>query len=185
MKRLASSLFLVALFASVAPAQLASTAQPAQAQAQTAPCVTVPSNAHKQQGGTVALKPPTKWQQYLDAQRKAFAIKYGVVLPDTPTQVPLAPQPALPPCPPPVAVAAPPAPKLPTDTTVTLHCNPTTPSSKDAGHPTTLTLPDPHDFAIPKPSDFEADTVVPDLAAKTPCYLVKVDPATQKPFIQR
>ena len=74
--------------------------------------------------------------------------------------------------------------KLPPDFTATLHCNPMTPSPKDsAGHPTTLTLPDPHDYAVPKSNDFEADSVVPDLAAKTACYLVKVDPKTNKVFV--
>jgi hypothetical protein len=74
--------------------------------------------------------------------------------------------------------------KLPPDTTVTLHCNPMTPSPKDGGaRQTTLTLPDPHDFAVPRPNEFEADSVVPDLSAKTPCYLVKVDPKTNKTFV--
>jgi hypothetical protein len=75
--------------------------------------------------------------------------------------------------------------KLPPDAMVTLRCNPLTPSPQGTTRQTTLTLPDPKDFAVPKADAFLADNVVPDTAAKTPCYLIKVDPKTGKSFIQQ
>jgi len=135
-------------------------------------------------------------QQLLDKQRQRIQQQTGIAIPSVDDLKKDMQQP----CPAPAANAATktgntaggnsaatqqPVPlKLPPDTTVTLHCNPMTPSPKDgSGRQTTLTLPDPHDFAVPKANEFEADSVVPDLAAKTPCYLVKVDPKTNKSFV--
>jgi hypothetical protein len=56
-------------------------------------------------------------------------------------------------------------------------------TSGASGHTSTLVLPDPHDFAIPKANEFEVDNVVPDLAAKTGCWAVKIDPKTGKSFV--
>jgi hypothetical protein len=155
--------------------------QPAQAQAQPAPCVTTPTVPNPS-GNKASFKVPSKWRQQIQKST-------GITVPDstdipqtaTPKQAPCVPQAGSPKSPAPIQQAAL---KLPPDFTATLHCNPMTPSPKDsAGHPTTLTLPDPHDYAVPKPSDFEADSVVPDLAAHVACYLVKVDPKTSKVFV--
>ena len=162
--------------------QQASTPLPTQAQAQPAPCVTTSVNPSPS-GSHASFKMPNKWKQQIQTTT-------GITVPDssTDTQQTATPKPA--PCAPQTGATKPPAAlqqaalKLPPDFTATLHCNPMTPSPKDsAGHATTLTLPDPHDYAVPKPSDFEADSVVPDLAAKTACYLVKVDPKTSKVFV--
>jgi hypothetical protein len=133
---------------------------------------------------------PDKWKQYLNKQRQQIQNTTGVPMPDVAADIeqaanskpaPCAPKAASPKTPPPLQA---PTLKLPPDMTVTLHCNPMTPSPKDAsGHPTTLTLPDPHDFAVARTNEFEVESVVPDLAAKTPCYAVKVDPKTSKSFV--
>jgi hypothetical protein len=60
-----------------------------------------------------------------------------------------------------------------------------TPSPQGGSHQTTLTLPDPKDFALPKANDFLVDSVVPGTAARTACYLIKVDPKTGKSFVQQ
>jgi hypothetical protein len=163
--------------------------QPPQAQAQPAPCVNTPSNPNPS-GNNPAIKVPGKWQQIINKQRQKLEATTGIAVPDPSTSIDQAANSKPAPCPSQAgssktALPTPaPALKLPPDITATLHCNPMTPSSKDAsGRPTTLTLPDPHDFALPKATDFEVDNVVPDLAAKTPCYLVKVDPRTSKSFV--
>jgi len=160
--------------------------QPAQAQLQ--PCATTPTPSLS--GNSPAIKVPNKWRQMLDRQRQQIEAKTGIPMPDVATGIEQAANAKPTPCPPQAVLpktsqpAQAPVLKLPPDTTITLHCNPMTPSAKEAnGRPTTLTLPDPHDFAVPKPTDFLVDSVVPDLAAKTPCYLVRVDPKTNKSFI--
>lgn len=183
-----SLLILAALIAPLAIGQQPSP-QPTQAQGQPVPCVTTPTNPNPS-GYNPAVKVPSKWQQVLDKQRQQLAAKTGIAIPDPSTAIA---QPATPKsnsCPPQAASPKPPPPtqapilRLPPDTTLTLRCNPLTPSPKDgSAHPTTLTLPDPHDFAVPKANDTEFDAVVPDLSAKTQCYRIKIDPATGKSFI--
>jgi hypothetical protein len=189
MKTKVGFLIFAVSFASMAIGQQASISQPSPAQAQPAPCVTTPT-APNPSGSNAGFKVPGKWRQALDKQRQQIEKTTGISVPDVATDTQQAANAKPVPCPPPAnSPKAPPsiqAPvlKLPPDTTVTLHCNPMTPSPKDAnGRPTTLTLPDPHDYALPKANDFEVDSVVPDLAAKTPCYLVKVDPKTNKSFV--
>jgi hypothetical protein len=161
---------------------------PQPTQAQPIPCVT--TSTPNPSGNNIHVKVPNKWQQALSKRLGKIEEQTGIDVAGVATDMqqvakakpaPCLPQGAPSKNPPP---ALPPALKLPPDTTVTLHCNPMTPSAKDVnGHPTTLTLPDPHDYAPPKPTDFEFDSVVPDLAAKTPCYLVKVDPKSNKSFV--
>jgi hypothetical protein len=163
-------------------AQQAATSQPAQAQVPSAPCTTTSTTPNPSANHTT-FKVPNKWKQQIQKTT-------GITVPDgsADPQQPASPKPV--PCTPQAGATKPPvatqqaALKLPPDFTATLHCNPMTPSPKDsAGRPTTLTLPDPHDYAVPKPNDFEADSVVPDLAAHVACYLVKVDPKTSKVFV--
>jgi hypothetical protein len=183
MKTHTSLLILAALMASISlDAQQSPNPQPPPAQVQPAPCVTT-STTPAPSGNHATFKVPSKWRQQIQKTT-------GITVPDGSTDTPQTATAKPAPCVPQTASPKTPAPfqqqalKLPPDFTATLHCNPMTPSPKDsAGHPTTLTLPDPHDYAVPKPSDFEADSVVPDLAAKTACYLVKVDPKTNKVFI--
>jgi hypothetical protein len=183
MKTKTIALFFAALVAvTSAAAQQNVNPQPTQVLAQPAPCVTT-STTTNNLGNKTTFRVPSKWRQQIQKTT-------GITVPDgstdaqqnaTPKPAPCVPQAGSPKTLAPVPQAAL---KLPPDFTATLHCNPMTPSPRDsAGHPTTLTLPDPHDYAVPKPSDFEADSVVPDLAAKTACYLVKVDPKTNKVFI--
>jgi hypothetical protein len=178
------------LMPALAYSQQSPNPQPPQAQVQSAPCVTTPTP--NPSGNNATVKVPSKWKQYLDRQRQQIEAKTGIPVPDVATGIEQVANSKPAPCPPqaspPKIPQAAPAPalKLPPDTTVTLHCSPLTPSSKDAnGHPTTLTLPDPHDFAVPKANEFEFDSVVPDLAAKTPCYLVKVDPKSNRSFVSQ
>jgi hypothetical protein len=157
--------------------QQAATPQPTQAQEQPAPCVTTPTNP-KSSGNNPTFKIPSGWRQKI-------AAKTGITLPDVPTGAAQSANPKPVPCPPPVTAPKTPQPfpaKLPPDMTLTLHCTPLPP--KDAnGHQSTLILPNPNDFASPKPSDILADSVQPDLSAKTGCWQVKVDPVTKKSFI--
>ena len=163
--------------------------QPMQTQEQAVPCVITPTSPNPS-GPNTAVKVPNKLQQILNKQRQAIAAKTGITLPDVPNNIALPANSKPIPCPPqagsPKNSQPTPSPmlKLPADTTVTLHCNPMSPSPKDsAGHQATLILPNPADFATPKPGDFLVDSVVPDLAAKTGCWQVKVDPLTKKSFI--
>jgi hypothetical protein len=179
----------VSLLTTTALTQQNANPQPS-AQAQSVPCSTT-STAPSPSGNNAAYKIPGKWKQLLDKQRQKVETATGISVPDPSTDIEQAlnSKPATP-CP---AQATPPknlptalltVAKLPPDVSTTLHCSPITPSTSGAtGHPTTLTLPDPHDFATPKPTDFEVDTVVPDLAAKTGCWSVKIDPKTGKSFV--
>jgi hypothetical protein len=188
------TLIAATLFAAPAlQAQLAATPQPSQAQSP--PCIadnkTNPSTQDKKLGSTIV----DKWKKKLNDEAAKLGKQTGVPMPTTDDLGQLGSAKPIP-CPPKVAAPAPatapqaaaaqPATvKLPPDTFVTLRCNPMTPSPQGGGRQTTLTLPDPKDFAVPKPNDFLADSVVPDTAAKTPCYLIKVDPKTGKSFVQQ
>lgn len=159
------------------------------AQAQSAPCTNSSTNPNPQDNN-VAVKVPGKWRQLLNKQLQKTEAKTGISLPDPSADVQQAVNSKPAPCPPQTASpkSPPPTPapimKLPPDTTVTLHCNPMPPSANGASNrPTTLVLPDPHDFATPKANEFEVDNVVPDLSAKTGCWSVKVDPKTGKSFV--
>ena len=160
--------------------------QPTQAQAQTAPCVTTPTSPNPS-GSNTHVKIPNALQRALNKQLGKIQESTGVDVGGIAVEVTQDAKPRSIPCPTKTGVVNNPQPvlpavlKLPPDITTQLHCSPLTPSAN--GHPTTLTLPDPHDFGAPKPTDFLVDSVVPDLAAKTPCYLVKVDPKTNKSFV--
>ncbi len=161
-----------------------------QAQAQTTPCTTTNPATGNAQNNKSHSTFADKWKKKIDDESAKLGAKAGVPMPTTDDLAKLGsakPAPCLPKAANP-SPATPPQPatlKLPPDTTVTLHCNPLTPSPQGAGRQTTLTLPDPKDFALPKATDFLADSVVPDTAAKTPCYLIKVDPKTGKSFVQQ
>ena len=154
-----------------------------QLQAQTAPCTPVATPINAANTGSL-IKPTTQSQQAIAKWRKKLSDKVGIDLPD-PTQIAKAKK-TLPPCQPaqlssqPAAVSKPPA-----DASVTLRCNPmVTPPKGAAGATTGFTLPDPHQYGLPEQANqFEADNAVPDLNAKTPCYVLKVDPKTNKYFI--
>lgn len=185
-----SLMIIVLLIPFSASAQQGPNPQPS-VQAQPGPCPS--TSTPNPQDNNAGVKVPGKWRQLLNKQIQKTEAKTGISLPDPSAEVeqavnskPVAP------CPPPAASPKNPPPpqapvlKLPPDTTITLHCNPMAPSTSGAsGHPSTLVLPDPHDFAIPKANEFEVDNVVPDLAAKTPCYLVKVDPKSSKSFVSQ
>jgi len=169
-------------------AQQSPSPQPTQVQTQSAPCATTPTAPKPPQG--IGFKFPSKLQQAINRQRAQIQNQTGIsVPPPSLNQTPQRAQTAHP-CPAPTTTSATPAPpkeaelKLPPDTSLTLRCNPLTPSSKGGSGPqTSLTLPDPHDFGLPKPGQWEADSVAPDLSAKTPCFLIKTDPKTNKSFI--
>ena len=157
---------------------------------QTAPCTAAPSPAPATRPNNSRPSIIDKWKKKINDEGVKLGQQTGVPMPTT-DDIPL-PTAKPTPCPPKAVVpAAPPASpqpapvKLGSDMTVTLHCNPLTPSPQGGARQTTLTLPDPKDFAVPKATDFLADSVVPDTAAKTPCYLIKVDPKTGKSFVQQ
>ncbi len=180
-------LFLVVLRGVSLYGQQAVTPQPTQAQVQ--PCVPT-STTPNPSGPKVTIKVPSKWRQTLDKQIRKMEVQSGVPISEVTADVAQAatskPAPCIPQTVAAKAVPVAQAPvKLPPDitTTTTLHCNPIDPSSKDAsGHPTTLTLPDPHALGTPKPSEMEVDAVVPDLKATTGCWKVRVNPATGRSF---
>lgn len=171
--------------------QSPSPATPAsQTQAQAAPCTTTNPTTGTAQNNKPRSTFADKWKKKIDDESAKLGAKAGVPMPTTDDLGKLGsakPAPCLPKAanPSPAAVPQPAMAKLPPDTTVTLHCNPLTPSPQSASRQTTLTLPDPKDFALPKATDFLSDSVVPDTAAKTPCYLIKVDPKTGKSFVQQ
>jgi hypothetical protein len=160
-----------------------------QTQAQSAPCTTAQTSsptAQKKSGTSFA----DRLKKKINDETAKLGTKAGVPLPTTDDLTDAgSAKPA--PCPPkaaasaPAALAQPATVKLPPDTLVTLRCNPMTPSPQGGARQTTLTLPDPKDFALPKANDFLVDSVVPDTAAKTPCYLIKIDPKTGKSFVQQ
>jgi hypothetical protein len=166
-------------------AQQSPSPQPVQSQAQTAPCVATASSPKAAQNSNSGSGYLAKVQKKYDDNAKKLGIPTAKELAAymKATEPPCPPKPASTPAP---ATAPQQAPvKLPPDTSVTLHCNPLTPPAQGGGRQTTLTLPDPKDFAVPKANDFLMDSVVPDTAAKTPCYLIKVDPKTGKSFVQQ
>jgi hypothetical protein len=182
-----TNLFLAwaALVTSLATAQPSPNPQPpAQVQAQPVPCVT--SAPQNPSGNQTVTQASTKLQRFLDKQLQA---KTGISVADlaSATQTPT---PKAVPCPTQTATSKiPPTPqpqplKLPPDTTTTLHCDPRVPKVVSE-YPITLSLPDPHAYAVPKPGQFEWDSVLPDLAAKTPCWSISVDPKTNKSFINQ
>ena len=184
MRAIKTLLNVAILLTPFAGAQQSPSPQPAQAQP--APCAASNTQTNKPTSSTL-----DKWKKKLNDKGTEFGNRIGVPMPtpDEASQL-ISTKPA--PCPPKAttpAVATAPAPaalvKLPPDTFVSLHCNPMTPSSQGGSRQTTLTLPDPKDFAIPKATDFLADSVVRDTAAKTACYLIKVDPKTGKSFVQQ
>jgi|SRR5579859_7670291 len=186
-----SLLVLAALFAPLAIGQQPSP-QPTQVQAQPAPCVTTPTTPNPSGNGPT-IKVPNKWRQMLDQQRQKIEAKTGIPMPDVATDIEQASKSKPAPCVPqtgsskPVPPTPSPILKLPPDitTTTTLHCNPSSPLQEDGKRrSTTLTLPDPYNYASPKPTDVLVDSVVPDLAAHVPCYAVRVDIKTLKSFIQ-
>jgi hypothetical protein len=176
--------FASVLIGYAASAQQSPNPQP-QTQDQTIPCV--PSTAPNPPGSNSHIKVPNALQRALNKQLGKIQDSTGVDVGGIAGDVAQAANSRPVPCPTQISVVKNPQPvqspvlKLPQDVTTVLHCSPLTPAVN--GHPTTLTLPDPHDFAVPKPTDFLVDSVVPDLAAKTPCYLVKVDPKTTKSFV--
>jgi hypothetical protein len=181
MKPTMSLLILAALNASLAIGQQAATAQPTQAQS--GDCPTIPNNPNPS-NNTAAVKVPSKLQQFLNKQRQQIEAKTGIPMPDVPANLPQSANSKPVPCAPQVASPKSPqplAPKLGPDMTITLHCTPMSP--KDANGHATLILPNPNDFASPKPSNYLVDSVLPDLSAKTGCWQVKVDPVTKKSFI--
>jgi len=156
--------------------------------AQPLPCVTT-STALNPSGNNPTIKVPNKLRQVLNKKLQKVEDQTGIPISEVGTEIAQASASKPTPCPP---LAVPPktsqtvvAPvlKLPPDITATLHCNPMTPSANS--RPTTLTLPDPHEFATPKPTDFLVDNVVPDLAAHAPCFQVKVDPKTGRSFLSQ
>lgn len=189
MKREALLLAVTTLLAAQGIGQQSPNPQPS-VQAQSAPCTA--TSTPNPSGNSGTFKVPGKVHQILNKQLQKVQASTGISLADPSSDVeqtvnskptPCPPQAASPKNPPPTPA---PTPRLPPDTTVTLHCNPMPPSTSGAsGRPTTLVLPDSHDFAIPKANEFEVDNVVPDLAAKTPCYLVKVDPKSSKSFVSQ
>jgi hypothetical protein len=179
----------VLLFAALLVLQHAQAQQPSPQPAQPQPCATTSTTPS---GNNPAIKVPNKWQQMINKKLQKIENQTGIPVSDVATDVAQAgnskqpapcPTQAVPPKNPPPTPA--PALKPPPDvtTTTTLHCNPMTPST--SGHPTTLTLPDPHEFAVPKPTDWLVDAVVPDLAAHAPCFQVKVDPKSGKSFLSQ
>jgi hypothetical protein len=164
--------------------------QPTQGQAQTAPCVTTPTSPNPS-GSNTHVKIPNALQRALNKQLQKVqgttGVDVGGVVQDLQQDTKSKPAPCPTQAVPPKNPLPTPAPALkpPPDitTTTTLHCNPMTPST--SGHPTTLTLPDPHEFAVPKPTDWLVDAVVPDLAAHAPCFQVKVDPKTGRSFLSQ
>jgi hypothetical protein len=185
---IASIVSLAILLAGYTQAQQSPSPQPVQPQ--TTPCTAAPSPAPSQKARTTPSI-VDKWKKALDDKSAHLSIKTGIPLPNSLDLSGLLSS-NLAPCPPKTATVAsatvapqPATIKLPPDTSVTLKCNPLTPSPQGGSRPTTLTLPDPRDFAAPKASDFLADSVSPDIAAHTPCYLIKVDPKTGKSFVQQ
>jgi hypothetical protein len=172
------------LIAYAASAQQSPNPQP-QTQAQPTPCA--PTTNPNPSGNNPHIKPPNAIQRALNKELGRIQDKTGVDVGGVAVEVAQDAKSRPAPCPTQANVVKNPqpaqlaVPKLPPDITTQLHCSPLTPSAN--GHPTTLTLPDAHDFGAPKPTDFLVDSVVPDLAAKTPCYLVKVDPKTNKSFV--
>ncbi len=171
-------------------AQAQQSPSPSTPQTQTAPCTTGAPAATPTQNSKSNPTFINRLKKKLDDESAKLTIQSGIPVPNSSDlDSVLSTKPA--PCPPKAAVpaqptaAAQPAPvKLPPDMTVTLHCNPMTPSPHGGVRQTTLTLPDPKDFAVPKATDFLVDSVVPDIAAKTPCYQIKVDPKTGRSFAQ-
>jgi len=166
------------------------TTPPPQTQAQTTPCTTANPTTGTAQNNKPRSAFADRWKKKINDESAKLGAKAGVPMPTTDDLGKLeSAKPA--PCPskaasPSLTAAPQPATlKLPPDTTVTLHCNPLTPSPQGTSRQTTLTLPDPKDFALPQASDFLVDSVVPDTAARTPCYLIKVDPKTGKSFVQQ
>jgi hypothetical protein len=160
-----------------------------QTQAQSAPCTTGQSQAATTQNNKSGSTFADKWKKKINDEGTRIGTRTGVPMPttdDLSSAGSAKPAPCLPKAAAsaPAAAAQPATVKLPPDTLVTLRCNPMTPSPQGGARQTTLTLPDPKDFALPKATDFLADNVVPDTAAKTPCYLIKVDPKTGKSFVQ-
>jgi len=187
MKTTASLLTFAALLTVTGHAQQPPQPQTPQGQVQSEPCVTT-SGTPNPSGKTATIKVPGgKWREILDRKLHKIEDQTGVSMSDVATDIAQAATAKPAPCPPQAAAQkvaqaiVAPVLKLPVDVTAVLHCNPMSPSA--SGRPTTLTLPDPHEFAPPKPTDFLVDSVIPDLAAKTPCYLVKVDPKTNKSFL--
>jgi hypothetical protein len=166
--------------------QAPTSTQPAvQAQATNAPCSTnAPSSTVPNLGAVV--KPTAKTNQTIAAARKKWSDKLGFEIPDF-TSAPK-PKPPAPPCPPPTAVpntVIAPVLKLPGDFSLNLRCNPlVAPPKGTTGGSTGFTLPDPHQYGVPDQlNQLEAETVTPDISAKTGCWLIKVDPHTGKYFI--
>jgi len=177
-------LSVVLLLTPFAGAQQSPNPQP-QTLDQAIPCV--PSTTPNPSASNSHIKAPNALQRALNKQLGKIQDTTGIDVGGIAVEVAQDAKSRAVPCPTKTSVVRNPQPiaptvlKLPPDITTVLHCSPLTPSAN--GHPTTLTLPDPHDFGPPKPTDFLVDSVVPDLAAKTPCYLVKVDPKTGKSFI--
>jgi hypothetical protein len=178
--------FASVMFAYAASAQQSPNPQP-QTQDQAIPCV--PSTTPNPQGTNSHIKVPNALQRAINKQLGKIQDSTGVDVGGIAVDVAQNAKSRAVPCPSQsVAIknsqpVLPAVLKLPPDITTQLHCSPLTPSAN--GHSTTLTLPDPHDFGAPKPTDFLVDSVVPDLAAKTPCYLVKVDPKSGKSFLSQ
>ena len=177
-----TSLISAVLFASAATAQLAATPQSTPTQQSTVPCTVTAAGKAPAAQPQVKLSDNTK--KFI-AKKEAWLQKYSpIVLPD-PTKIPAPPKQVPAPCPPaqPTAQVAPAA-KPPADVTVTIRCNPLVAPPKGATGSTGFTLPDPHQYGVPEqPNQFEADAATPDVAAKTPCYALKVDPKTGKYFV--
>jgi hypothetical protein len=159
------------------------TPQSTPAQQSTVPCTVTAAGKAPAVQPQVNLSDNTK---KLLTQKRQWLQKYSpIVLPD-PTKIPAATKQVPAPCPPaqPTTQVAP-APKLPPDVSTTIRCNPlVAPPKGTTGGSTGFTLPDPHQYGVPEqPGQFEADAATPDVAAKTPCYALKVDPKTNKYFI--
>ena len=182
----------IVLTSAIAEAQQSPSPASPTPQAQSAPCTTGQSQAATTQNN----KPGSfadRLKKRINDESAKFGTRTGVPMPTT-DDLGSAGSAKPAPCPPKAAAsttaaAAPqPAPaKLPPDisTSVTLRCTPMTPSPQGGAHQTTLTLPDPKDFALPKATDLLVDSVVLDTAAKTPCYAVKVDPKSGRSFVQQ
>jgi len=177
--------FLLSFLTAFSQAQVAATPQPTQTQQQ--PCGVTPGTVSTVPNLGAVVKPTAKTNQTIAAMRKKWSDKIGIEIPDFTSAAPK-PKPPASPCPPPTAVpntVIAPVLKLPADVTTTIRCNPlVAPPKGTTGGSTGFTLPDPHQYGVPEQANqFEADNAVPDLNAKTPCYVLKVDPKTNKYFI--